>query len=77
MLDRKGKVLDLHTVLIPDQSIEIDRQGMRRQLRVQACTQAPKTMRMVRADPELLSQLAIDSFNHLPVCVVAAGHLGW
>ncbi len=65
MLDRKGERLDAQEIGIVQQAVEIDTQGMGRELGVQASAQALKRVGVVGLKMELLGQLADDGFNDL------------
>jgi hypothetical protein len=65
MIDRESQSLDLQEVRLAQKTIEIDAKCMCGEFGIETCTEAPKRMGMIGLDVELLSQLAIDGFDHL------------
>ena len=76
MLVWEGKGLDLQEVLLTEQAVEIDAQGVGRQLGIKPSTQAPESMGMVDLDVKLLRELAINGLDDLADPVNRLPH-GW
>src|SRR5215212_9273709 len=68
----KGQSLDAQEVWIAQEPLQIEAQGVRRQLRIQPRAEAGKAMRMVVLQMELLAQLAIDRLHDRPSAVMQA-----
>jgi len=64
-LGGEGECLDLHGGRFPQQPIDVDAEGMRRQFTCQPRTQAPEGMRMVRADAKLILQLIVPQIKRV------------
>src|SRR6266487_4662630 len=70
MLNREGQRLDLQEGRLSDEAVEKDTQGLCSEFGVGASAQAPKGMRMIDFNLELLGELCIHRFNHLANRVV-------
>ena len=66
MLVGKRECLDLQEVWVPQQSIQMNAQGVCSQLGIEAGTQPPEAMGMIDFDVKLLGQLPIHRLNDLP-----------
>lgn len=66
MLDvRESQSLDLQYIHLAQKAVNVDGQRMSSQFGIQACDQAPKTMRVIARYAELLFELSIDSLDNL------------
>ena len=72
MLNRKSQGLDLQEGWLPEQTIDVDTQCMRRQFGVEASAYAPKGVGVIDFNVELIGELCIHRFNHLTHRVVKA-----
>ena len=66
MLDRESQRLDLQEISFAEQAIQIDTQGMGRQLGQKPGAQPPKGMGVIDLNVELFDQLSIDGLDDLP-----------
>lgn len=71
---RESQLLDVKEVMLTQQAVEVDAQGMSSQLAVQTSTQPPEGMSMIALHTELLNQLAVDCLDDLPHTCDARGH---
>jgi hypothetical protein len=74
---RESKMFDVKEVLLTQQTIDVDAQGMSSQFGVQTGTQTPKGVSMVGLNVELSNELTIHRFDYLPNAGDALGHHPW
>src|SRR4030065_2138972 len=70
MLIRESQGLDLKEIWLTQKAIDVNAQGMSRQLTVQTSTQSPKGVGIVLLNRELSRQLAVDGLDQLTEGIV-------
>ena len=70
MLNRKSESLDLEEGRLTEQTIDVDAQRMRCEFGVEASAQTPEGVSVIDFNVELIGELRIHGFNHLPYRVV-------
>ncbi len=68
---------DLEKLLLAEQSVEIDTQGVGGELGVQPRTQSPEGVRLMSTDPKVIGELAVHRLDDLAQPVQALGSGLW